>query len=111
LLSIIKCAISCQISVFSSIKKRVSKKERKVPKESVEQDCERKVEHSVCLCAQVLKILSSYSTSLLLSFGAKFWLDLIATLAFQSYSLSASNLKFLARVFDLFTSLESCGQH
>jgi hypothetical protein len=38
-------------------------------------------------------------------------LDLIATLAFQSYSLSASNLKFLARVFDLFTSLVSCGQH
>jgi hypothetical protein len=94
--------------VFSSIKKRVSKK---VPKKSVEQDCERKVEQLVCLCAQVLKILSSYSTSLLLSFGAKFWLDLIATLAFQSYSFSASNLKFLACVFDLFTSLESCGQH
>ena len=112
MLSIIKCAISYQISVFSSIKKSIKKREeRKVPKKSVEQDCERKVEQSVCLCAQVLKVLSSCSTSLLLSFGAKFWLDLIATLAFQSYSLSASNLKFLARVFDLFTSLESCGQH
>jgi hypothetical protein len=32
---------------------------------------------------------------LLLLFGAKFWLGLIATLAFQSYSLFASNLKFL----------------
>jgi len=93
--------------VFSSIKKEYQKKCQK----SVEQDCERKVEQSICLCAQVLKVLSSCSTSLLLSFGAKFWLDLIATLAFQSYSLSASNLKFLARVFDLFTSLESCGQH
>jgi hypothetical protein len=40
-----------------------------------------------------------------------FWLDLITTLAFQSHSLSASNLKFLACVFDLFTSLVSCGQH
>jgi hypothetical protein len=43
--------------MFSSIKKRVSKKEKKekYPK-SVEQDCERKVERSVCLCAQVLKV-------------------------------------------------------
>jgi hypothetical protein len=95
--------------VLSSIKKRVSKKKK--CKKSVEKDCERKVEQSVCLCAQVLKVLSICSTNLLLSFGAKFWLDLIATLAFQSYSLSASNLKFLARVFDLFTSLVSCGQH
>jgi hypothetical protein len=94
--------------VFSSIKKEYKKK---CAKKSVEQDCERKLEQSICLCAQVLKVLSSCSTSLLFSFGAKFWLDLIATLAFQSYSLSASNLKFLARVFDLFTSLVSCGQH
>jgi hypothetical protein len=67
----------------------------------------------MCISAesQVLKVLSSYSTSLLLSFGAKFWLDLIATLAFPPYSLSASNLKFLARVFDLLTSVVSCGQH
>jgi hypothetical protein len=92
--------------VFSSIKKY-----KRSARKSVEQDCERKVEQSVCLSAQVLKILSSCSTSLLLSFGAKYWLDLIATLAFQSYSLSASNLKFLTRVFDLFTSLVSCGQH
>jgi hypothetical protein len=42
--------------VFSSIKKEYQKKEeRKVSKKSVEQDCERKVEPSVCLCAQVLK--------------------------------------------------------
>jgi hypothetical protein len=94
--------------VLSSIKKEYKKRSAK---KSVEQDCERKVEQSVYLCAQVLKVLSSCSTSLLLPFGAKFWLDLIATLAFQSYSLSASNLKFLARVFDLFTSLVSCGQH
>jgi hypothetical protein len=80
--------------VFSSIKKVYQKSAKK----SVEQDCERKVEQSVCLCAQVLKVLSSCSTSLLMSFGEKFWLDLIATLAFQSYSLSASNLKFLTRV-------------
>jgi hypothetical protein len=82
-----------------------------VPKKVLNKIVKRKVEQSVCLCAQVLKVLSSCSISLLLSFGAKFWLDLIATLAFQSYSLSASNLKFLALVFDLFTSLESCGQH
>ena len=69
--------------MFSSIKKEYKKSAKK----SVEQDCERKVEQSVCLCAQVLKILSSCSTSLLLSFGAKFWLDLIATLAFQSYPM------------------------
>jgi hypothetical protein len=93
-------------------KKRVSKKEKKEKyQKSVEQDCERKVERLVCLCAQVLKVLSSCSTSLILSFGAKFWLDLVATHAFQSYSLSVSNLKFLACVFDLFTSLVSCGQH
>jgi hypothetical protein len=71
--------------VFSSIKKSIKKKSAK---KSVEQDCERKVEQSICLCAQVLKVLSSCSISLLLSFGAKFWLDPIATLAFQSYSLS-----------------------
>jgi hypothetical protein len=76
--------------MFSSIKKSIKKSAKK----SVEQYCERKIEQSICLCAQVLKVLSSCSTSLLLSFGAKFWLDLIATLAFQSYSLSASNLKF-----------------
>jgi hypothetical protein len=65
--------------VFSSIKKEYQKSAKK----SVEEDCERKVEQSVCLCAQVLKVVSSCSTSLLLSFGAEFWLDLIATLAFQ----------------------------
>jgi hypothetical protein len=81
--------------VFSSIKKESIKK---MCQKSVKQDCETKVEQSICLCAQVLKVLSSCSTSLLLSFGAKFWLDMIATLAFQSYSLSASNLKFLVHV-------------
>jgi hypothetical protein len=95
--------------VFSSLKKEYQKKRRKKGiKKSVEKGCERKVEQSVCLCAQVLKVLSSCSTSLLLLFSAKFLLDLIATLAFQSYSLSASNLKFLVCVFDLFTSLVSC---
>jgi uncharacterized protein YgiB involved in biofilm formation len=43
--------------VFSSIKKSIKKREeRKVPKKTIEQDCERKVEQSVCLCAQVLKV-------------------------------------------------------
>jgi hypothetical protein len=43
--------------VFSSIKKEYQKREeRKVPKKNVEQDCERKVELSVCLCAQMLKV-------------------------------------------------------
>jgi hypothetical protein len=43
--------------VFSSIKKSIKKREeRKISKKSVEQDCERKVERSVCLCAQVLKV-------------------------------------------------------
>jgi hypothetical protein len=43
--------------MFSSIKEEYKKREeRKLPKKSVEQDCERKVEQSVCLCAQVLKV-------------------------------------------------------
>jgi hypothetical protein len=77
--------------VFSSIKERRNKSTKK----GVEKGCERKVEQSICLCAQVLEVSSSCATSLLLLFGAKFWLGLIATLAFQSYSLFASNLKFL----------------
>jgi hypothetical protein len=38
--------------VFSSIKKSIKKSAKK----SVQQDCERKVEQSICLCAQVLKV-------------------------------------------------------
>jgi hypothetical protein len=94
--------------VFSSLKKSIKKRRNKSTKKGVEQDCEKTISLFMCTSA---KSSSSCSTSLLLSFGAKFWLDLIATLAFQSYSLSASNLKNLARVFDLFTSLVSCGQH
>jgi hypothetical protein len=43
--------------VFSSIKKEYQKKRRKKStQKSVEQDCERKVEQLLCLCAQVLKV-------------------------------------------------------
>ena len=42
--------------MFSSIKKEYRKKEKKEKYQSVEQDCERKVEQSVCLCAQVLNV-------------------------------------------------------
>jgi hypothetical protein len=74
---------------------KCQKKRRKKGTKNVEEGCEIKVEQSVCLCAQVLKVSSGCSTSLLLSFGAKFWLGLIATFAFQSYSLFASNMKFV----------------
>ena len=68
----------------------------KSTKKGVEKGCKRKVD--LCLFAQVLKVSSSCSTSLLLSFGAKFWLGLIATLAFQSYSLICIKSKISLRV-------------
>ena len=85
------------------------KKEKKVQKKSevkkkVDKGSERKSERLV------ESFISSSTTSLLSLFGAKLWLDLIATLASQSYSLFASILKFLC-VCDLFIHFESFDQH
>ena len=57
------------------------------------------------MCTSAESFISSSVTSLLSLFGAKLWLGLIATLAFQSYSLFASILKFLCVcVICLYTS-------
>jgi hypothetical protein len=55
------------------LKKKGAEKEKK--------SCERRVERSICLSAQVLNFYSSTEPDCYPSFGAKFCLGLIATLA------------------------------
>jgi hypothetical protein len=68
-----KCASIISDLIVGYIKKKGAEKEKK--------SCERRVERSICLSAQVLNFYSSTEPDCYPSFGAKFCLGLIATLA------------------------------
>ena len=88
-------SLSVQVLYLIPVKKV---EERKVQKKRVEKtkSCEKKSEDQLVYVHKCWKFFSyQVSNQFTIFVWCKFWLGLIATLESQSYSLFASNLKFL----------------